>query len=73
VVVTADGVIVIVSTKKSHPFVAVFGVVIVTEVIGIAAVEEREILPNALVEVLAGMAENVFIATRAASENASTI
>src|SRR5215472_16114825 len=36
VVVTAPGVTTIVSTKKSHPWVPAFGVVIVTEVIGSA-------------------------------------
>src|SRR5882724_10094827 len=41
---------VIVSTKKSHPFRATSGVVIVTDVIGCAAPEVREILPNPLVE-----------------------
>ena len=70
--VTAAAVIVIVSTKKSHPFTRAFGVVIVTEVIGCAARELREMLPNALVEEAAAMPVNVFIATRASPEKAST-
>src|SRR5215472_13439454 len=56
VVVTAPGVTTIVSTKKSHPWVPAFGVVIVTEVIGSAgSVALREILPNPLVEVFAAI------------------
>ena len=72
VVVTTTALIVIVSTKKSHPFTAAFGVVIVTEVIGSAAMELREMLPNALVEELAAMPVSVFTATKVAPENAST-
>ena len=68
--VTAAAVIVIVSTKKSHPFTAAFGVVIVTEVIGCAAMELREMLPNALVEEPPAMPVNVFIATRVGPEKA---
>ena len=40
--VVVKGVTVIVSTKKSHPLVPEFGVVIVTEVIGCAATEMRK-------------------------------
>jgi hypothetical protein len=61
---------VIVSTKKSHPFTAAFGVVIVTEVIGYAARKVREMMPNALVEELPTMPVNVFIATRVGPEKA---
>ena len=68
--VTAAAVIVIVSTKKSHPFIAAFGVVIVTEVIGCAAREVREMLPNALAEELPATPVNVFIATRVGPEKA---
>ena len=68
--VTAAAVIVIVSTKKSHRFTAAFGVVIVTEVIGCAARELREMLPNALVEELPTMLVNVFIETRVGSKKA---
>src|SRR5712671_7407928 len=64
------GVIVIVSTKKSHPFSAASGVVIVTEVIGSVALGVvREKLPNALVEVLPGMPVNVLAATKIRPEN----
>ena len=63
-------VIVIVSTKKSHPFTAAFGVVIVTEVIGCAAREVRKMLPNALVEELPSTPLYVFIATRVGPEKA---
>ena len=69
---TAPVVIVIVSTKKSHPFTPACGVVKVTEVIGLAAFEASEILPNALVDEVAGMPVNVFWSTNVAPENAST-
>jgi len=72
VVVTVDGVIVIVSTKKSQPLMPALGVVIVTEVIGCAAMELRDMLPKALVEVLAGMPVKTFMATKVTPENAST-
>ena len=48
----------IVSTKKSHPLMSAFGVVKVTEVIGSAAVDTREMLPNALVDELAAIPVN---------------
>jgi hypothetical protein len=50
--------IVIVSTKKSHPLMSASGVVKVTEVIGSAAVDAREMLPNALVDELAAIPVN---------------
>ena len=64
--------IVIVSTKKSHPLVPALGVVMVTDVIGSADVELREMLPKALVEVSGAMPVNVFIDTNVAPEKAST-
>src|SRR5882724_8968561 len=70
--VTAAGVTVIVSTKKSQPLAVAFGVVIVTEVIGCAAPELREKLPKPLAEELAAMPVKAFMSTRVAPENAST-
>ena len=71
-VVTTAALIVMVSTKKSHPFTPAFGVVIVTEVIGDVMLEVREKLPNPLTELSAGMLVNTCEATSDGPENAST-
>jgi hypothetical protein len=64
--------ILIVSTKKSHPFSAASGVVIVTDVIGCAVVERREKSPNPLAEKSGAMPVNVLLSTRDEPENALT-
>ena len=69
---TEPVVIVIVSTKKSHPFTPAFGVVIVTGVIGCAAVEAREKSPNPVGEKLSAMLLNICESTVDQPERAST-
>ena len=63
----------IVSTRKSQPLVAAFGVVIVTEVIGRAWELLSEKFAKSLELLAAGIPEKVWLATCVAPENAVTV